>query len=226
MQQDRVEEYLGAIFRLRGDTETPVPLSRLAEHFGFSPVSIHEMVQKLHANGSVHYHPYRGVTLTETGEGAATRLVRRHRLWERFLTDALEIPWDEAHEIAGRLEHAATGLVTDRLAAFLGDPQACPHGAPIPPQPRSSSELCLRSLPEGAQARISRIAPEVPALLQRLHESGVVPGRRVQVLSQTTAGTEALIAEAVSPVHVPAEDAGSVWLELTQYTDAKALLEV
>jgi len=226
MQQDRVEEYLGAIYRLRDDAETPVPLSQLAQHFGFSPVSVHEMVQKLNSRGSVRYHPYRGVTLTEMGEEAAIRLVRRHRLWERFLTDILEIPWDEAHEIAGRLEHVATGLVTDRLAAFLGDPQACPHGAPIPPQARSSSEVCLRSLPEGGQAHLTRIAPEIPALLQRLHESGVVPGRRVQILSQTAAGTKVLIAEAATPVHVPAEDAGCIWLELIKYPDAKALSEV
>jgi len=214
MRQDRVEEYLGAIYRLRASAETPVPLSQLAAYFGFSPVSVHEMVQKLKSKGSVRYHPYRGVTLTETGEGAAIRLVRRHRLWERFLTDILEIPWDEAHEIAGKLEHVATGLVTERLAAFLGDPQACPHGAPIPPQGRSSSQVSLRSLPKGAQAQITRIAPEIPALLQRLCESGVVPGRRVQVLSQSAVGTEVLIAEAATPVCVPAEDGGSIWLEL------------
>jgi len=214
MQQDRVEEYLGAIYRLRAGAETPVPLPQLAAHFGFSPVSVHEMVQKLKSRGSVRYHPYRGATLTERGEEVAMRLVRRHRLWERFLTDILEIPWDEAHEIAGKLEHVATGLVTDRLAAFLGDPQACPHGAPIPPQARSSSDVCLRSLPEGAQAQITRIALEIPALLQRLSESGVVPGRRVQVLSQSAGGTEVLIAEAATPVHVPTEDAGSIWLEL------------
>ncbi|MCJ7549835.1 MAG: metal-dependent transcriptional regulator [Anaerolineae bacterium] len=226
MQQDRVEEYLGAIYRLRGDAETPVPLSQLAQHFGFSPVSVHEMVQKLNSRGSVRYHPYRGVTLTEMGEEAAMRLLRRHRLWERFLTDILEVAWDEAHEIAGRLEHVATELVTDRLAAFLGDPQACPHGAPIPPQARSSSEVCLRSLREGAEAYITRIAPEVPALLQRLLESVIVPGRRVQVLSQSAAGTEVLIAGAATPVRVPAEDAGCVWLELIKYPDAKALQEV
>ena len=214
MQQDRVEEYLGAIYRLRDDAETPVPLSQLAQHFGFSPVSVHEMVQKLDSKGSVRYHPYRGVTLTEMGEEAAMHLLLRHRLWERFLTDILEIPWDEAHEIAGRLEHVATGLVTDRLATFLGNPQACPHGAPIPPRARSSSEVCLRSLPEGAQARIILIAPEIPALLQRLHESGVVPGSRVRVLSQSAAGTEVLIAEAATPVHVSLKDAGSLWLEL------------
>jgi len=210
-----VEEYLGAIYRLRDDADVPVPLSQLAEYFGFSPVSVHEMIQKLNSRGSVCYHPYRGVTLTDKGEEAAMRLLRRHRLWERFLTDVLEIPWDEAHETAGRLEHVATGLVTDRLAAFLGDPPARSHGAPVPPQARSPSEVCLRSLPEGAQGRITRIAPEIPVLLQRLCKDDVVPGRRVQILSQSAAGTQVLVAEAAAPVHVPVEDAGSIWLELT-----------
>lgn len=214
MQQDRVEEYLGAIYRLRSDAETPVPLSRLAEYFGFSPVSVHEMVQKLQASGNVRYHPYRGVTLTPSGTDAATRLVRRHRLWERFLTDVLDIPWHEAHEVADKLEHVATPLVTDRLAAFLGDPLACPHGAPIPPQDFSSSELSLCDLPEGARAQITRIAPEVPALLQRLYQGGVVPGHRVRVLTQSSAGTEVVVDGVPLPVQVAAEDAGAVWLEL------------
>ena len=45
MQQERVEEYLGAIYRLRAAPETPLPLSQLTEYFGFSAVSVHEMVQ-------------------------------------------------------------------------------------------------------------------------------------------------------------------------------------
>ena len=124
MLQERVEEYLGAIYRLRIDTETPLPLSQLTEYFGFSPVSIHEMVQKLDDRGWVLYHPYRGVTLTDSGEDAALALLRRHRLWERFLADVLDLPWDEAHVIAGQLEHAAPEVVTERLADFLGDPTA------------------------------------------------------------------------------------------------------
>jgi len=218
MRQERVEEYLGAIYRLRVDGETPVPLSQLTAYFDFSPVSVHEMVLKLDAEGWVAYHPYRGVTLTESGEEVALALLRRHRLWERFLTDMLELPWDAAHEIAGGLEHVATEQVTERLAAFLGSPQACPHGGPIPPQARSKEELCLRSVPVGAEARVSRIAPETPERLRLAADWLLTPGRDLRVVAQIDDATEVLVAhqsaEAAVPIVVPSEHAQAIWLEL------------
>src|SRR5512145_2030790 len=140
MQLERAEEYLAGIYRLRAAAGTPLPLSQLTEYFNFSPVSVHEMVVKLGNQGWATYHPYQGVTLTADGEAIAVALVRRHRLWERFLTDKLEIPWEEAHEIAERLEHAASEHVTERLARFLGEPESCPHGEPIPPQPKAAAD--------------------------------------------------------------------------------------
>ena len=176
MLLERAEEYLGAIYRLRVDAETPLPLSQLTEYFGFSPVSVHEMVQKLNDKEWVLYHPYRGVTLTESGEEAAQALLRRHRLWERFLADVLDLPWDEAHAIAGQLEHAAPEQVTERLAVFLGDPTVCPHGGPIPPHMDQLPDHCLGGLAVGAEARVTRIAPETPDRLR--HGSSTESGPR------------------------------------------------
>ncbi|MBN1249286.1 MAG: metal-dependent transcriptional regulator [Anaerolineae bacterium] len=213
MQQERVEEYLGAIYRLRTDPETPLPLSQLTEYFGFSSVSVHEMVQKLDAKGWVVYHPYRGVTLTASGEEAAGLLLRRHRLWERFLTDVLEIPWDVAHVVAGRLEHAATETVTERLSTFLGDPKSCPHGAPIPPQARSDTEQCLSFLPESTQARVVRISPETPALLQRLEAADLFPGRHITVRKRLEDGVELMVQEVNRVVCLASDDACALWVE-------------
>jgi DtxR family transcriptional regulator, Mn-dependent transcriptional regulator len=215
MLQDRVEEYLGAIYRLRSSSAEPLPLSLLAEHFGFSPVSIHEMIRKLDDGGWVQFHPYRGVTLTETGEASARALLRRHRLWERFLTDSLNISWDEAHAIAGDLEHAAPELVTERLAQFMGEPDVCPHGGPIPPASQSSEEWCLRSLGPGAEARVMRISPETPARLKRIAELDLVPGRRLRILEQTESETRVhLPGELASALAVPHSDARAIWVEL------------
>jgi DtxR family Mn-dependent transcriptional regulator len=72
------------------------------------------------------------VLLTPAGEKIASALVRRHRIWERFLTDMLDVPEDMVHPVAGQLEHAAPELVTERLAALLGQPDCCPHGSTIP----------------------------------------------------------------------------------------------
>ncbi len=215
MLQDRVEEYLGAIYRLRTGEGEPLPLSQLAEYFGFSPVSIHEMIRKLDDGGWVDFHPYRGVTLTERGEASARALLRRHRLWERFLTDSLNIPWDEAHLIAGDLEHAAPELVTDRLAEFMGEPDACPHGGPIPPALQSSEERCLRSLGAGAEARVTRISPETPALLRRIAKQDLIPGRLLRILAQTETETRVHLQDMPEPaLSIPETDAQAIWVEL------------
>ncbi len=215
MRQERVEEYLGAVYRLRSDADTPLPLAQLAEYFGFSPVSVHEMVQKLEEGGWVQYHPYRGVTLTEAGTDAALALLRRHRLWERFLSDVLSLPRDEAHTAAGDLEHAAPEAVTERLSAFLGEPEACPHGGPIAPQATSALEQCLRSLGVGAEARVTRIAPEAPDLLRRIAQLSLMPGSLVKIVAQTAEATGvALLAEGGRQAVVPAADARAVWMEI------------
>ncbi len=209
---ERVEEYLGAIYRLRATSESPVPLSSLGEHFGFSPVSIHEMVQKLSQRGWIHYHPYRGVTLTEQGEAVAIALLRRHRLWERFLTDMLQIPWAEAHDIAGALEHAAPESVTERLSALLGDPVSCPHGVPIPPSKRAYVDTCLRYVPVGARGRVTRIAPESGDILRNVQAWGLLPDCQVTVLEQRD--NEIVVQVEKRLVGIPLESANVIWVEI------------
>lgn len=146
MGQEHVEDYLGVIYRLREGADTPLPLARMQEYFNYSLISIHEMVQKLENQALVSYTPYRGVILTELGEKIATALVRRHRIWERFLNDLLKIPEDVVHTVAGQLEHAAPELVTERLAELLGQPDACPHGSEIPGAPMGDDFSAVRKI--------------------------------------------------------------------------------
>ncbi len=211
MVQERVEEYLAAIYRLREEVGVLVPLSQLVAYFGFSPVSIHEMIQKLDRQEWVVYHPYRGVTLTKEGEAIAEALLRRHRLWERFLTDVLSISWDEAHTIAGELEHAAPESVTERLAAFLGDPACCPHGAPIPPSDAMLNDLPLAALECGDRGRVSRISPETQESLAWVQQQGLVPPTPVQIVEQHENETAVKLDGRV--LAVPEKIAHVVWIE-------------
>lgn len=133
MRQENLEMYVGAIYRLRETFGASVPLPELQKYFGFSLISIHEMIQKLQNQDYVTYARYRGVSLTSKGEQVAVALIRRHRIWERFLTDQLNVPINQVHAIADALEHAAPEMVTDRLARLMGDPSNCPHGSLIPP---------------------------------------------------------------------------------------------
>jgi DtxR family Mn-dependent transcriptional regulator len=126
-----VEDYLLTIYRLQAE-RSPVSTTALAGQLGVAPPSVTGMARKLDRDGLVSYEPYRGVVLTAAGEKVALHLLRRHRLWELFLTRVLGLPRDEVHAEAHRLEHATSERVTDRLAAFLGEPEADPHGQPIP----------------------------------------------------------------------------------------------
>jgi DtxR family Mn-dependent transcriptional regulator len=210
--RERVEDYLAAIYRLRVDPESPLPLSALGEYFGFSPVSIHEMVQKLSQQGWIRYHPYHGVTLNAQGETVALALLRRHRLWERFLTDMLDVSWAEAHEIAGALEHAAPESVTERLSALLGDPVSCPHGVPIPPSKHAYVDICMCTMPVGACGRVTRIAPESSDILRDVQAWGLLPGRQVTVVEQRD--DEIVVQVEGRLVNIPLESASVIWVEV------------
>lgn len=196
MRNEHLEEYLGAIYRLRESPEIPLPLPQLQTYLNYTLISIHEMIRKLETEEYIQYIPYKGVTLTPNGELVASSLIRRHRIWERFLVDKLSISWDNAHTLAGELEHAAPELVTERLAILLGDPDQCPHGCTIPPKietqhPVETSAVTLSavrsrrlsSATAGEQFKVSLISPEISTYLQQLQAWGIGPGTVIQVLA-------------------------------------------
>lgn len=176
------EEYLEAIYRLGGRDE-PVPLTSLAEQLNLVPVSVNEMVRRLEEQHLVHYAPYRGVMLADEGLAEALGVLRRHRLWERFLTDMLGIPWDSVHEEACRLEHAASEQVTEGLAELLGSPERCPHGRPISVGDREPSAdqdaVPLSDLAVRQKGQVIYIAREEPELLRYLETLGIRPTNEV-----------------------------------------------
>ena len=105
VSSESIEMYLKSISELE-ISESPVSISRLAERLGLSSPSAIEMVKRLVEQDLVIHTPYKGVDLTDKGRKRAYVIVRRHRLWERFLTDTLVLPWERVHDYACRLEHA------------------------------------------------------------------------------------------------------------------------
>ncbi|MCL6106084.1 MAG: metal-dependent transcriptional regulator [Actinobacteria bacterium] len=178
-----VEEYLEAIYKM--SLEGPVIAARLAERMKVSPPTVADMLRRLTENGLVQVSRRHGVHLTRQGQQAAETLVRRHRLWERFLTDVLGLDWDEVHEEACKLEHAMSPQVEEKLADILGHPDTCPHGFPIPgtkgARKREREAVPLSNLCVGDEGVIERVAEEEPKLLQYLATLGLFPDARIQV---------------------------------------------
>ncbi len=178
-----VEEYLEAVYKL-GAEEHPVALSTLARRLEVSAVSVNEMVKKLAERGLARYEPYKGVSLTPAGQDHALTVIRRHRLWERFLADSLGVPWDLVHEEACRLEHATSLLIEERLEQFLQKPETCPHGHPVPTADRemvAPSGCALTDLMPGQTGVVIWVPEEEPKLLQYLASLGLEPRVEVRV---------------------------------------------
>jgi len=183
MVTESAEEYLEAIYKL-GEEGQPVALSALAECLKISSVSANEMVRKLVEQKLVLYEPYKGVSLTPAGQAQALAVIRRHRLWERFLTDVLGLPWDQVHKEACRLEHVTSPLVEERLAQLLGEPETCPHGHPMPTaegEMTVEAGCSLAELTAGQKARVLRVPEGDDALLRYLATLGLKPQATVQI---------------------------------------------
>lgn len=188
MTTPAVEDYLKAIYQLSRAGE-PVSTSAIAEHLGIAAASVTGMLKRLAEQRLVDHVRYRGTSLTEDGLENAIRTIRRHRVIELFLVNVLGYTWDQVHEEAERLEHAASDNLINRMAAVLGEPEADPHGAPIPTAAGEIHETHLPSLVQlGANrpATLRRVQDEDPEMLRYLAELGLTPGARVEVLEMAS----------------------------------------
>ena len=129
-----VENYVKsiALIAARNPTGAPVGTGELAQALRVSPGTVTGMLKTLSEANLATYTPYEGARLTGAGRRLALKVIRRHRLLELFLARTLEMSWDEVHEEAENMEHAASERLIDRIEAFLGFPTVDPHGDPIP----------------------------------------------------------------------------------------------
>jgi DtxR family Mn-dependent transcriptional regulator len=134
------------------------------------------MLKTLSEANLATYTPYEGARLTPAGQRLALKVLRRHRLLELFLVQTLSMPWDEVHEEAEHMEHAASERLVDRIDAFLGHPAVDPHGDPIPRADGTIAEpagVPLAHLPRGQRFRLARVIDQDPAFLRYLTECGL-----------------------------------------------------
>ena len=184
-----VEDYLRVIHGLIGRGE-PVTTGGLARRLGVSSPSASAMVKRLEGEGLLE-RPDSGLRLTAAGEQLALRVVRRHRLVETLLVQALGMTWDEVHVEADLLEHAVSDRLEERMDAVLGHPTRDPHGDPIPPRSGCHREdwgTPLDSAEAGARFRVERVSDRDSASLRYLGSLGVVPGALLKVQEQAPFG--------------------------------------
>ena len=170
------EEYLQIIYWLQ-EAGLPITGANIARAMQVSAPTVHEMIGRLEADGYVTRAADKSLEFTDSGQEHAAGIVRRHRLIERFLTDVFDIPWDQVHEEAERLEHWMSPVVEERMLRAIGDAKTCPHGHPIFEGEREHG-VPLADVEEGAHVRILRFENEAEDLLHYLKDTGPHAGPR------------------------------------------------
>ena len=179
-----MENYLKAIFEILEHDERATT-SSIAERMGIAAPSVTAMVKKLAELKLVSHEPYQGVTLTRVGEMAAIEVVRHHRLIEKYLADALGVPWDQVHDEAEKLEHVISEDLEDRIDGALGHPTVDPHGAPIPARDGTVVRVVARPLSDAASGDrvvVVEVDDRDPSLLRYLGERHLYPGTAIEVV--------------------------------------------
>jgi DtxR family Mn-dependent transcriptional regulator len=177
------ENYIKAVFHLKGD-QRQVSTNELAELLRTKPASVTDMLKKLRTKKLLQYERYQGFRLSAEGRKLALGIVRKHRLWESFLSDKLRFNWDEVHDVAEQLEHVRSQLLIDRLDEYLGYPRFDPHGDPIPdPQGRmeNARQVSLSECPPLSVVTVSHVANQSTEMLEILGHHRIAIGTRLEL---------------------------------------------
>ena len=180
------ENYLKAIFKISESDKKAVSTNALADMLGTSAASVTDMLKKLAEKELINYKKYHGVSLTPNGNKFATKLVRKHRLWEVFLVDKLRFSWDQVHDIAEELEHIKSDELVSRLDAFLDYPKFDPHGDPIPNADGKftiRNQFQLSDLTTGHEAMVVGVKKHDTSFLQYLNNLKIKIGSTIHVKS-------------------------------------------
>ncbi len=175
------EEYLESLFWLF-EAGLPMTGANLSRAMQLSAPTVHEMLGRLERDGYIARDAERTIEFTPSGREHAERLVSRHRMIERFLTDVVGVPWDDVHEEAEHLQHAMTARFEAYVRSAVGQAKTCPHGHPIRVGERIDG-VPLADCEPGAMVTILRLENEAEDLLHYLKEAGIEPGMVGQVAS-------------------------------------------
>jgi Mn-dependent DtxR family transcriptional regulator len=187
-----VDEYLETIYFLafpigeyRPMSGSPATLAtRVAEMLGVSRASAGEMLKRLEAEGLIERGSQKEALLTEKGRARAEKVVRKHRIIERLLTDFMGYTAAESHVHADELGDTFSDDMVERIAARLGNPQRCPHGWPVDTefeQEENAHLVPLSELETGSRATIVRLAEHDGDLLHWFYDQGLEPGRELEL---------------------------------------------
>jgi len=213
-----MEDYIKAIFNLI-QKEGKANTNDLAKSMNVSAPTVTQMVKRLVDLKLVRHEPYKGVSLTASGDKMALETIRHHRLLEQYLYEALGVPWDKVHSEAEKLEHVISEDLEKRIAEALNHPTHDPHGSPIPSKDLvlESEDLCLLTeLAAGSRGIISEVPDEDPKLLRYLDERGLKPDTAFIIMKIEPYGGSIVLQIDKNDVYVGSDAASQIRVKINK----------
>jgi DtxR family transcriptional regulator, Mn-dependent transcriptional regulator len=180
------ENYLKAIAEAESEGETVKPVT-LTRWLRVSAPAVTMAVKRLKRDGLIRIAGEGHLSLTPAGREIATRVLNRHHLIERMLTEIFGLEWFKVHDEAEQLEHAVSADFEQKLVEKLGSGDACPHGNVVgmdsPELRRSRGLKLLEEAKTNEKLTVASVFERDRKLLEYLDGHGIRPGVRVEVMS-------------------------------------------
>ncbi len=208
------ENYLKAIAEAESEGET-VKAATLSRWLNVTAPAVTMAIKRLKRDALIHVGEEGHITLTAAGREIANRILNRHHLIERMLTEIFGMEWYKVHEEAEQLEHAVSNDFERKLVEKLGAGEACPHGNRVgldtPADRRRRGLKTLDESPASEAVAVSSVYERDGRLLEYLEGLGVRPGSRVSVEAHNADDTLTLRVEG-QRVQLGRSAAQKVWV--------------
>ncbi|HLJ17683.1 MAG TPA: metal-dependent transcriptional regulator [Bryobacteraceae bacterium] len=208
------ENYLKTIAEAEAEGETVIAAT-LVRWLNVSAPAVTMAIKRLKRDALIRVTGDGRITLTQAGRDIANRLLHRHHLIERMLTEIFGMEWYKVHEEAEQLEHAVSEEFERRLIDKLGTGEACPHGNRVgmdtPRERRKRGWKPLDELASEGPAVIMSIFERDRQLLEYLNGLGIHPGAAITLLARNYDETLMLRVEN-KPVQLGRAAAAKIWI--------------
>jgi len=180
------ENYVKTIAEAEAEGETVIAAT-LARWLKVSAPAVTMAIRRLKRDDLIRVDREGQITLTRAGRAIANRLLNRHHLIERMLTEIFGMEWYKVHDEAEQLEHAVSSDFESRLRERLGDAGVCPHGNRVGEDtPNDRRRRGLKRLDEGEleeRLAVVSVFERDRRLLERLDKLHVRPGAAISVMA-------------------------------------------
>ena len=196
-----VDNFLKTIYKQSMLSGADIRPGKLAGLLNISNAATTDMAKKLADKKLINYTKYKPLTLTAKGNEHALKVLRKHRLWESFLYQTLDLSLHEIHQESEVLEHLTSDFLADKIDDYLGNPTLDPHGDPIPAANGKINDddslILLSAANSGNQYAISRLSASDKDFFDFCSSNNLAIGSTIWIEKQYDSGkmTEIVIGQ-------------------------------